>query len=129
MGTWNVGPFDNDAAQDLLRDIRSDCFNFDQFRFECAADAVLDTEDAAVIIALSALVQRCTAGRLPRGIVHDDLLPLHSVEARTWLNRQYESILDEDVSPLYAIWEATGELDMWLASAKAVRPQGGILSV
>lgn len=129
MGTWNVGPFDNDAAQDLLRDIRSGCFNFDQFRFDCAAGAVLDTEDAAVIIALSALVQGCAAGRLPRGIVHDDLLPLHSVEARTWLSRQYESILDEEVSPLYAIWEATGELDMWLASVQAVRPQDGILKV
>lgn len=122
MGTWNVGPFDNDAAQELLRDIRSDCFNFDQFRFECAADTVLDTEDAAVVIALSALVQRCAAGRLPTGIAQDDLLPLHTIEARAWLNRQYESILNEDVSPLYAIWEATGELDMWLASAKAVRP-------
>jgi hypothetical protein len=129
MGTWNVGPFDNDAAQDLLRDIRSDRFNFDQFRFECAADAALAAEDAAVIIALSALVQRCAAGRLPAGIVYDDLLPLHSVEARAWLSRQYESILNEEVSPLYAIWEATGELDMWLASARAVRPRGGALSV
>ena len=129
MGTWDVGPFDNDAAQDLLRDLRSDCFNFDQFRFDCVAAVIPDTEDAAVIIALSALVQRCASGRLPRGIAEEDLRPLRTVEARAWLDRQYEFILDEDLSPLYAIWEATGELDMWLASAHAVRPRCGAMRV
>ncbi|HZK31467.1 MAG TPA: DUF4259 domain-containing protein [Corynebacterium sp.] len=122
MGTWNVGPFDNDSAQDLLNDIRAHRFDFDQFRFDCAGDEVIDAEDAAVIIALSALVQACSSGGLPPGITRSDLRQLDNKPARRWLSRKYECILDEASSPIYAIWEATGELDLWLTSTKSVRP-------
>lgn len=122
MGTWNVGPFDNDAACDLVDDIRAGRFDFIQFRFDCAGDVIVDADDAAVVVALSAL-GTAHPSELPDGITMDDMRLLRTEESRKWLREQFARVLDKDVSPLYAMWEEADELSEWLAATCAVRPE------
>ncbi|MGN5995333.1 DUF4259 domain-containing protein [Corynebacterium striatum] len=41
MGTWDVGPFDNHAACELLAELRDGTFDFEHFKRSCA-DSPLD---------------------------------------------------------------------------------------
>lgn len=120
MGTWDVGPYDNDGAVDLLADIRADRFNFERFRFTIDEHRP-DPDDSEMIIALGALASSGT-DELPAGIRPEVLSRLFTPERVRWVRRQMERILDPENSELYAVWEATGELDDWLAATRAALP-------
>ena len=120
MGTWDVGPFDNDAARDLLWDLRAGRFSLAQFRFETAGDA-LDADDGAVIVALSAL-STTPSSRLPEGLCAEHVAELTTPQARRWLRLQHRQVLDSEISPIYAMWEDTGELEAWIDEVRAVEP-------
>lgn len=120
MGTWDVGPYDNDGAVDLLADIREGSFNFERFRFNID-EYRPDPDDSEMIIALGALASSGTE-KLPEGIRPEVLSRLFTPERVRWVRRQMERILDPESSELHAVWEATGELDGWLAATRAALP-------
>ncbi len=120
MGTWDVGPYDNDRAAELLADIRDGRFNFERFRFTVDEDR-LDADDCEMVVALGALGSS-RPGDLPEGIRPEVLSRIFTPERRRWVRRQMEKVLDPDHSELYAVWEATGELDGWVASTRAALP-------
>lgn len=121
MGTWDVGPYDNDAARDMLHELRQGRFDFPLFRFHCGSASPLDADDAAVIIALSAL-SNSGPDELPEGITREHLRPFSSQEAKQWLRHHHYRIVAREDSMLYQHWEATGELENWLYQARSVRP-------
>ena len=50
MGTWDVGPFDNHAACEVLAEIRDGSFDLDTFKKSCV-DSPIDVDDAEAVIA------------------------------------------------------------------------------
>lgn len=120
MGTWDVGPFDNDAARDLLADLRAGQFSLDHFRFATSVGR-LDADDAAVVVALSAL-STMPASELPAGLTEEHVFELTTPQARAWLRGHFPRILDRDASAIYALWEHTGELDQWIYQVESVQP-------
>ncbi|MDR7329237.1 DUF4259 domain-containing protein [Corynebacterium guangdongense] len=120
MGTWDVGPFDNDAARDLLTDLRAGRFSLDQLRFGMSGNRI-DADDAAVVVALSAL-SKMPAAELPAGLNREHVSELSAPGARSWLRSQFNHILDREASAIYALWEHTGELDQWIYQVESVKP-------
>ncbi|WCZ32430.1 DUF4259 domain-containing protein [Corynebacterium massiliense] len=120
MGTWGVGPFDNHRAREIVDAVRTGTFDFDVFRETCADDD-LDADEAEAIIALGALA---TAPQedLPPGIAAARMRCLFTDNRRLWLRHRIEKAIDPDNSTIYALWEATGELDNWVKTARAVLP-------
>ncbi len=117
MGTWDVGPYDNDVACDLLADIRDGNFDFNRFRWTCE-EGRLDADAGEVIIALATLYASLP-DRLPHGVDAEMLAGVFTGERVRWLRRQLQRVLDPATSELYALWEATGELELWLAVSGA----------
>lgn len=120
MGTWDVGPYDNDGAVDLLADVRNGSFSFERFRFTLGEHR-LDADDAEMVIALGALAS-AEPERLPAGIDPQVVARIFTPERRRWVRQQMERALDPDSSELYALWEATGELETWVAVTRSVLP-------
>lgn len=112
MGYWDVGPFDNTPARDLIEDIHAGRFNIEQFKFEVAGDTYLDADDAAVVLALGALIFRPTR-QLPDGLTRDDIAGIDTQANKEWIKAQLPKVFDEETSELYSLWEYTGEVDRW----------------
>ena len=116
MGFWDVGPFDNSAAEELVADLRLGRFRIDQFRFRCTGAPALDADDAAVVIALNALIHHpCSR---PPGIGPEELRAIDTPLVRAWLKTQLNAIFSPEGSPLYAHWEAAGEAREWLRASQ-----------
>lgn len=120
MGTWDTGPFDNHTACDVLAAIADGNFDFDAFKLMCPSQT-LALEDAETVIALGALA-KLPAERLPAGISSARVELLHRPEYRAWLRKQITLATEPEHSTAYALWEATGELDGWLRTARAALP-------
>lgn len=118
MGFWDVGPFDNSAALELVEDLRAGRFSLDVFRFRCAGSAAPDADDAAVVIALNALLTR--PEERPAGIGEAELAEIDTAFNRSWLRKQAREILDAEHSSLYAHWEATGEAEEWVRATRGL---------
>lgn len=118
MGFWDVGPFDNSAAEELVEDLRLRCFNLDQFLFRCEETSALDADDAAMVIALNALIQ--DPYRRPAGIGQQELAGIDTPYVRGWLKAKMETICAPHGSSLYAHWESIGEVEEWLAASRCV---------
>jgi hypothetical protein len=105
MGTWGVGPFDNDAARDLLSEIEqaapADRVNLirQALTAAVAAEGYLDYDDAAAAVAAAALLAAAGDGEPPTESV---ALPLD---------------LPADLAPLAAraLDRVTGRQSEWLA--------------
>lgn len=55
MGTWDMGPFDNDGAGDLLAALRAGCFDIDDY-CRHVDEEYLEADDAQAAIALAEVV-------------------------------------------------------------------------
>lgn len=113
MGTWNTGPFDNDSATDAVAAMVNGTFRMDQFRFECGLGA-LDTDEAQAVIALAAVLN----GYLPDGFEGTVVESSFTLDDKRWIRRRAQAALRPGGSALYAMWEAAGELDEWLANTR-----------
>lgn len=120
MGTWGVGPFDNHRAREIVDAVRDGTFDFDVFRETCADDD-LDADEAEAIIALGALATS-PQSELPTGINAGRMRRMFTDNRRLWLRHRIKKAVDPDNSAIYALWEATDELDKWLATTRTVQP-------
>ncbi|TRX32830.1 DUF4259 domain-containing protein [Corynebacterium guaraldiae] len=120
MGTWDVGPFDNHAACEVLAEIRDGSFDLDTFKKSCV-DSPIDVDDAEAVIALGALATS-PADKLPAGVSVDSVKALRTPQTRAWLRKKINTAMEPNKSPIYALWETTGELDLWLRTTRAVLP-------
>ncbi|MFK3621473.1 MULTISPECIES: DUF4259 domain-containing protein [unclassified Corynebacterium] len=120
MGTWDVGPFDNHAACEVLAEIRDGSFDLDTFKKSCV-DSPIDVDDAEVVIALGALATS-PADKLPAGVSVESVKALRTPQTRAWLRQKINTAMEPNNSPIYALWETTGELDLWLRTTRAVLP-------
>ncbi|MDO5031793.1 DUF4259 domain-containing protein [Corynebacterium sp.] len=120
MGTWDVGPFDNHAAIEVLAAIRAGSFDIERFK-KTSADLPLDVEDTEAAIALGTLA-KTPRDRLPEGVKPEAIRPLCTPQTRAWLRKRINAALEPDTSPAYAVWETTGELEQWIRTARAALP-------
>lgn len=112
MGTWNTGPFDNDPAAEAVAALADGTFRMDQFRYECGRGP-LATDDAESVIALAAVLN----GHAPREAAGALQFPFTADDKR-WIRRRVQAAVRPGGSELYALWEATGELDEWLEATR-----------
>lgn len=112
MGTWDIGPFDNDPARDAVAALADGSFRMDQFRFECGRGP-LGTDEAEAVIALAAVIK----GYAPEGYGEALKFPF-TLDDRRWIRRKAEQAVQPETSELYDLWESAGELDTWLAETK-----------
>lgn len=122
MGYWDVGPFDNSAAREVVDALRCGHFNFDQFAFDCAAEGKLDAELGAGIVALLALID--DSYPLPADIDRKVLASLDLPRVSAWLKRQRHRVLDPKSSGLYDFWSESEQIQDWLdATAPIGQPR------
>nr|VDG63756.1 Uncharacterised protein [Streptococcus thermophilus] len=112
MGTWDVGPFDNDPAAEAVAALADGSFRMDQFRFECGRGP-LGTDEAESVIALAAVIN----GHVPEGHAAALDFPF-TLDDRRWIRRRAEQAVRPGTSELYDLWENAGELENWLAEAR-----------
>lgn len=120
MGTWNSGPFDNDAAVELLQGLREGTFDFEDFKASCRDDYV-DVEEAEMYVVLGALI-KLPVEKLPEGIGPERLKRLYAPQSRAWLRKKIDQAMVPEVSAAMALWEETGELEFWVRTAQAAKP-------
>ena len=113
MGTWDIGPFDNDPAVDAVAALADGSFCMDQFRFDCGRGP-LGTDEAESVIALAAVLN----GHVPSEALANALRFPFSLDDRRWIRRRANQALLPGASELYDLWENAGELDNWLAETK-----------
>ena len=113
MGTWDIGPFDNDPAVDAVAALADGSFRMDQFRFDCGRGP-LGTDEAESVIALAAVLN----GHLPSETLAPALRYPFTLDDRRWIRRRANQALLPGSSELYDLWEQSGELDTWLAETK-----------
>lgn len=112
MGTWDVGPFDNDPAVEAVAALADGSFRMDQFRFECGRGP-LGTDEAESVIALAAVIN----GHVPEE--HEAALTFpFTLDDRRWIRRRAEQAVRPGTSELYDLWENAGELENWLAETR-----------
>lgn len=120
MGTWDVGPFDNHAACEVLAELRDGHFDLDTFKSSCM-DSPIDVDDAEAIIALGALAT-APPERLPAGLGVEHVQMLRTPQTRAWLRKRMNRAMEPETSPIYAMWETTDELEKWIRSTRAALP-------
>ncbi|QRY63976.1 DUF4259 domain-containing protein [Gordonia sp. PDNC005] len=121
MGTWGAGPFENDAAADLLVEISDASFDFESqaWAFD---DEYIEVDGGQIAIAMGALV---TIGRgdgsggpadVDAVAFAASLTDEQLTRLREWIGRV---LADGDTSELYELWEESEDLDEWLAASRA----------
>ena len=113
MGTWDIGPFDNDPAVDAVAALADGSFCMDQFRFDCGRGP-LGTDEAESVIALAAVLN----GYLPSEDHAAALRYPFSIDDRRWIRHRATQAIRPEGSELYDLWENAGELETWLAETK-----------
>ena len=113
MGTWDIGPFDNDPAVDAVAALADGSFSMDQFRFDCGRGP-LGTDEAESVIALAAVLN----GHVPSEALASALRFPFTLDDRRWIRRRASQALRPGTSELYDLWEDAGELDTWLAETR-----------
>ncbi|MDK8794646.1 DUF4259 domain-containing protein [Corynebacterium sp. MSK041] len=113
MGTWDIGPFDNDQALDTVAALSDGSFRMAQFRFECGRGA-LGTDEAETVLALAAVLN----GYVPSEEYNAALSFPFTRDDRQWIRRRADHAVNPDISELYDLWQDAGELENWLAEAR-----------
>lgn len=113
MGTWDIGPFDNDPAVDAVAALADGSFRMDQFRFDCGRGP-LGTDEAESVIALAAVLN----GHVPSEALAAALRYPFTLDDRRWIRHRASQALRRGTSELYDLWEDAGELDTWLAETR-----------
>lgn len=104
MATWNIGPYDNDEAQELLEDLCSGLLD--------PVDLIpntgyrrIDADEGQIVIALAALATTPDAD-LPEGLTADVVGTLREPAIKDRLRQNLEAIVaDAQVSDLFAWWQ------------------------
>ncbi|MDF9717477.1 DUF4259 domain-containing protein [Nocardioides sp. ChNu-153] len=124
MGTWGLGPFDNDGAADLLGEIEDGTFSFDAIEWAFDGD-YLDADGGEFAVALVELALVALEAHDPSEEVADlDLTAFAALltpERLAWLVRQGERALaGTEASELHELWAEAGEdeLEAWRAATR-----------
>ena len=116
MGTWGSGPFENDAAGDLLSAIRAGEFDITDFTGHVDEEYV-EVEDSQAAIAVAEIVA-VAHGLLPappqlEGIDAVAYTESLTPEQREWILATLErTIGDPETSELYELWAENGPEDV-----------------
>lgn len=114
MGTWDIGPFDNDPAKEIAESLLNGSFRMDQLRFECDRGE-LSAEQGEAIIAIAAIMN----GAAPEGMTSDQLAYPFTGEDRWWARERVAQVLKREGSALYEQWEDRGEVEQWLGAVNS----------
>lgn len=120
MATWDSGPFDNDAAAELVAALRDGTFDLESFQAACSSTHI-DAVEAEACVALGAL-SKLPDEKLPTGIEPSQLRRMFTPQCRAWLRRRIDMVMEPARSGAIAMWEETGELEEWLRTAQAAKP-------
>lgn len=116
MGTWGSGPFENDAAGDLLVAVRAGEFDIADFTSH-VDDEYVEVEDSQAAIAIAEIVA-AAHGLLPApeqldGIDAVAYAASLTPEQREWILATLErTIADPETSELYELWAENGPEDV-----------------
>lgn len=119
MGTWGIGPFDNDVASDLLGGLREGAFSFDDLHSLVGENGYLGLDCGQAVVALATVVRGVDGETTPPdpAINLSRFVDQLSAARRTWLFEQLNRALSPKMSELYEVWEEAGKLEAWLASS------------
>ncbi|GHI89935.1 DUF4259 domain-containing protein [Streptomyces xanthophaeus] len=128
MGTWDVGPFDNDTAADFSGSLdeapEGERETLIRAALACAADTpgYLDQDIAAEAIAAAALVAAQRPGGEPVTTPYGPDLPLPELPAdlRGLAVRALDRVVTEP-SELMELWEESEESGPWRAGVSQLR--------
>ncbi|WP_058234751.1 DUF4259 domain-containing protein [Devriesea agamarum] len=115
MAAWDLGPFDNDGAMDLVADISDG--EFDDLDDVLDVSDYIDSDQGEMIIALAHLA----AGHFPADqdeLTADHVSFLKSPDIRAKLRTALEAVLStSERSELVELWEESDELEEWKAAS------------
>ncbi|MCQ9368447.1 DUF4259 domain-containing protein [Brevibacterium sp. 50QC2O2] len=122
MGAWGIGAFENDGALDLVGDMRSGHFSFDELGWAFEDEDYLEVDGGQIALALAGLAVAVKLRR-PSPVPEFDLqavAPLFTSESIGFIRNQVERTLaGAEGSELFELWEETDELDAWLQASRA----------
>ncbi len=126
MGAWNTGPFDNDSALDLVDEVSSSEFTFDDIQWAFDDPEYLGADGGVYAIALGALI-RVVRGEpgaeAPEGTDLATFAGHVTAERVAWTRAQIDRALTgSKESELYGLWEETPSLDEWLEASRGAMP-------
>ncbi|KJF20553.1 DUF4259 domain-containing protein [Rhodococcus sp. AD45-ID] len=116
MGTWGSGPFENDAAGDLLVAVRAGEFDIADFTSH-VDDEYVEVDDSQAAIAIAEIVA-VAHGLLPAPEQLDGIDAVAysaslTPEQREWILATLErTIADPETSELYELWAENGPEDV-----------------
>ena len=126
MGAWGTGPFENDGALDLVGDISSLEFSWEDIEEAFEDPAYLEADGGQYAIALGALVRIVQGEPAPEApedarltVIARHLTPERVAWIRTQVARTLSSAKE---SELYELWEETSELEEWLEASRGSIP-------
>lgn len=115
METWNNGPFDNEDAAELIRDIREGALDPTEL-LPGANSRYIEADQGAMIVAMAHMA----AGNLPEDITEEQAAQLQTPQTRERLRQALEAVLaDSTVSGLYQLWTDAGETQLHEWKAKS----------
>ncbi|MYS81394.1 DUF4259 domain-containing protein [Embleya scabrispora] len=133
MGSWGVGPFDNDMATDFVRDLDnspgSERIVMIERALEASADpseGFLDHDEAAVAVAAAAIIAASLPGGTPfqvafePGSLTGEGLESIPTTVPQLAARALERVIAED-SELDTLWAETNEHEAWRTSVRMLR--------
>lgn len=122
MGAWGIGPFENDGALDLIAEMRSGNFSFDELGWAFDDEDYLEVDGGQIAIALAELAAAIAHGG-PSPVEELDLSEVSAQftsEKVAYIRKQVERTLsDGEHSELYELWQETDDFAVWLASSRA----------
>lgn len=128
MGAWGIGPFENDGAGDLIADLRSGNFSFDEVGWAFEDEDYLEVDGGQIALALAALAV-AIKNSAPSPIEELDvaaIAPLFTPKSLAFIRAQGDRTLsDADHSELYELWEETDDFGAWLAASRATLAELG----
>ncbi|WP_165350427.1 DUF4259 domain-containing protein [Xylanimonas protaetiae] len=126
MGASGTGPFENDAAMDMLDDIVTGNFNgVESIEWAFDDPDYLEVDGGQMAIALGALIrsERGEPGpevpEVERADFRFDITP----ELITWVRTQISRALSgPETSEAYGLWAESDGLDEWLKVSRSAMP-------
>jgi len=128
MGTWGIGPFDNDGAADLVADIRDGQFTFEGIQWAFEDPDYLEVDGGQIAIALGALIESVRKGQGLEGLDFDPPVFTDQItpERVTWVRSQIaRTLAGDERSELHELWKESGDLEAWLEVSRAAMPSEG----
>lgn len=118
MGTWGTGSFDNNGALDMLEEIESSDFTFDDLQWAFEDTVYLEADGGQFAIALEALIR--DVQKTPGPAVPDDVdlaaFARHVTPERVdWVRAQIaRTPAGDEASEFHELWRETSDFAEWL---------------